>query len=88
MGCFFEGYINKGFFVLYFMIEVLIGLAFIWMIFAIVQDFKSREIANWLNFSLLLFALAIRLFYSIFTGNYDYILFGLVGLGVFFVLGN
>ena len=70
------------------MVIILFILALIWVVFAIVQDFKSREIANWLNFSLIIFALAIRLFYSIFSGDYNYILFGIAGLGIFFILAN
>ena len=68
------------------MVIILIILALIWIVFAVVQDFKYREIANWLSFSLIIFALAIRLFYSIFSNNYNYVLFGLAGLGVFFIL--
>jgi len=70
------------------MIEILTVLAFIWLIFAIVQDFKYREIANWLNFSLAIFAMAARLFYSIFLNNYDYFFFGIFGLAVFFIVGH
>jgi len=70
------------------MIWLLIILALVWIVFAIVQDFKSREVANWLNFSLIIFALAVRLFYSVFSDNYTYILWGLFGLGVFFILGH
>ena len=32
------------------------------MIFAVVQDLKKREIANWVNFSLIIFALGFRFF--------------------------
>lgn len=70
------------------MIDILIILALVWLTFAVIQDFKYREIANWLNFSLIIFAMAIRLFYSIFTNNYTYILFGLFGLGVFFLIAH
>ena len=70
------------------MIEFLVVLGFAWIIAAVVQDLKYREIANWLNFSLIIFAIVFRLFYSIFSGNYDFILMGIFGLGVFFVLGN
>jgi len=67
----------------------LISLGLIWIIFAVVQDLKKREIANWLNFSLVIFALGFRLFYSLF-GEFGYEFFyqGLIGFGVFFLLGN
>jgi Flp pilus assembly protein protease CpaA len=52
---------------------------------------KSREIANWLNFSLIIFALGFRFFYSLFSGtgeDFSFFIQGLIGFGIFFVLGN
>jgi Flp pilus assembly protein protease CpaA len=67
----------------------LILLGFVWILFAVVQDLRKREIANWLNFSLIIFALAFRLFYSLFySSDYTFFLQGLIGFGVFFILGN
>lgn len=67
----------------------LICLALIWMIFAAVEDLKKREIANWVNFSLIIFALGFRFFWSLFSENgFQFFYQGLVGLAVFFVLGN
>ena len=64
-------------------------LAFAWIIFATVQDLRSREIANWLNFSLPIFALGARFFYSLFfAGNLYFFYQGLMGLVLFFILGN
>ena len=73
------------------MLEVifLFSLALVWIIFAVAQDFKTREIANWLNFSLIIFALGFRFFYSLFfAGNFHLFYQGLIGLGIFWVLGN
>lgn len=70
------------------MIEFLVFLGLVWIIAAVIQDFYNREIANWLNFSLIIFAIAYRLFYSIFSNNYMFLVFGLVGLGIFFVVGH
>ena len=65
------------------------SLALAWLIFATVQDIRSREIANWLNFSLVIFALAFRFFYSFFAGgDFNFFLFGLMGFAIFFLLGN
>jgi len=66
---------------------VLIGL--LWILFASFQDLKMREVANWLNFSLIVFVLAIRFFYSLFE-SVDFVFFyqGLIGLGIFLVIGN
>lgn len=64
-------------------------LALIWMVFAAVQDLKKREIANWLNFSLIIFALGFRFFYSLFSlESFGFFYQGLIGLGIFFILGN
>lgn len=64
-------------------------LAIIWIVFATVQDLKKREIANWLNFSLVIFALGFRFFYSLFhSGNFGFFYQGLIGLLIFFILGN
>ena len=73
------------------MLEIIFlwGLALIWIIFATVQDLKSREIANWLNFSLIIFALGFRFFYLLFAEiGFNFFYQGLIGFGIFFLLGN
>ena len=73
------------------MVEVvfLIGLALVFIIFAVVQDLKKREIANWLNFSLVIFALAFRFFWSLFySSNFSFFYQGLLGASIFFLLAN
>ncbi|MCK9595605.1 A24 family peptidase [Candidatus Pacearchaeota archaeon] len=64
-------------------------LAFVYIIFAVIQDLRKREIADWLNFSLIIFALGFRFFYSLFVEE-GFVFFyqGIIGLGIFFVLGN
>lgn len=76
-----------------FQIIFLVVLALVWMTFAIVQDLKKREIANWVNFSLIIFALGFRFFYSLFNGvddgtGFNFFFQGLIGFGIFFILGN
>ncbi len=67
----------------------LLVLALVWIVFAVVQDLRSREVANWLNFSLIIFALGFRFFYSLFSQNsFAFFYQGLIGLGIFFILGN
>jgi len=75
------------------MIEVifLIVLALIFIVFATVQDLKMREVANWLNFSLIIFALGFRFFWSLFSENaagFAFFYQGLIGFGIFLILGN
>ncbi len=66
----------------------LIILGLVWIIGAVLQDLKRREVDNLWNFSLIAFALAYRLAISIFHGNYWFILNGIIGLGIFLILGN
>ncbi|MBU2104326.1 MAG: A24 family peptidase [Nanoarchaeota archaeon] len=71
-----------------FEIIFLVVLALVWLVFASIQDLKKREVANWINFSLIIFALGFRFFYSLFNQNFNFLYQGLIGLGVFFILGN
>lgn len=71
-----------------FEIVFLSVLALIWVIAATIQDNKTTEIANWLNFSLAIFAIGFRLFYSIFSNDFSFLYQGLIGLAIFFVMGN
>lgn len=66
----------------------LIVLALVWIFIAVVQDFRKREVANWLNFSLIAIALAYRAFVSVFFWDYWYIVNGLIGFTIFFILAN
>ncbi len=63
-------------------------LAGIWLVIASVQDIRKTEVANWLTFSLVGFALAYRAFYSAFSSDWRFFYLGVLGLVVFFVLGN
>ncbi len=66
----------------------LIVLAIIWIIGAIIQDLRKREVDNLWNFSLIAFALAYRFAVSIFTSNYLFFINGLLGFLVFLIVGN
>jgi Flp pilus assembly protein protease CpaA len=63
-------------------------MALVFIIFAVVQDLKTREICNWISFALIIFALGFRFFYSLFQENFTFFFSGLIGLGIFFILGN
>jgi len=66
----------------------LIILAFIWIIGAILQDLRRREVDNIWNFSLIAFALAYRLALSINLNNYTFFFNGVFGFLIFLVIGN
>jgi len=67
----------------------LIVLCLIWIAFAVIQDLRKREIANWLNFSLIIFAIVFRFFFSLFSEEgFGFFYQGLIGFAIFFVIGN
>jgi len=66
----------------------LFALALIWTLFASLHDIKKREVANWLNFSLIAFALSYRALYSISIKNYQFLFLGLAGLVIFTILAH
>jgi Flp pilus assembly protein protease CpaA len=63
---------------------LIIGL--IWIIIAVIQDLRKREIANWWNFSLIAIGLVYQAAISVYTGNYFHLLYGVMGFAIFFVL--
>jgi Flp pilus assembly protein protease CpaA len=65
----------------------LILLAGVWLAFATACDFRKREIPDWVSFSLIAFSLAYRAFVSI-LGWQDFFTPGIVGLAIFFVIGE
>lgn len=66
----------------------LICLALIWLVIASYLDLKKREIPNWLNFSLIIFALSYRAFYAYAFSDFSFLFYGLIGFGIFFLLAN
>ncbi len=65
----------------------LFGLALIWVVFAVVQDLRTREIANWLTFSLVAFVLAYRAVYALAFDDIYFFVYGFFGILFFVVLG-
>ncbi len=65
----------------------LLVLGMLWVLFATLQDLKTNEVANWVNFSLIIFALGFRFFYDFFENSTQNV-FGtlLVFLITFFIL--
>lgn len=66
----------------------LIILGLVWIIGAVLQDLRRREVDNLWNFSLIGFAIAYRASVSIYSGDYWFLLNGILGLFIFFILGN
>lgn len=66
----------------------LIFLGLIWIIGAVIQDLRKREVDNIWSFSLIAFALAYRSFASVYANDYWFILNGIIGFFIFLILGN
>lgn len=62
-------------------------LALVWSFFASITDFKTREVPNWISYTLIVFAVTYRIFYSLYTSNYLFTLYGLIGIFIFVFLG-
>lgn len=68
------------------MFLIVLGLA--WIIGAVMQDAKRREVDNIWNFSLVAIALLYRAFLSVFYSDYWFFVNGLIGFGFFYVVAN
>jgi Flp pilus assembly protein protease CpaA len=66
---------------------ILLGLAILILLISSIYDIKTREVPDNLSIGLIIAALVIRAAYSIITGEWNYLLFGLLALGIMFVIG-
>jgi Flp pilus assembly protein protease CpaA len=66
----------------------IITIGFLWICAASIFDIRTKEVPNWLNFTLIAIVLAFRTFYSVQTSNYTIIVSGLIGLAVFTIIAN
>ena len=58
------------------------------LIFASIADIKTREIPNWLTYSLITSGLSLRFLYSITYNYWGYFLYAILSLAIFFLLAN
>lgn len=69
------------------MIAIIISsIVLIALIIASITDIKTREVPDWLNFSLVALGLGVRLIWSLATDNYSFILSGCIGFIFFFLI--
>jgi Flp pilus assembly protein protease CpaA len=64
----------------------LFAVGLVWAAFASVQDIKTKEVANWLNFSLVFIGLFFRLAVWMSGGDAGYFVNGLASFAMFFCL--
>ena len=70
------------------MLEIILAsIIIIALLIGSITDIRTREVPDWLNFSLVPLGLGIRLIYSLAVGDYSFVIAGLIGFAVFFVLG-
>jgi len=65
---------------------VLVVVGLVWLITAVICDIRTKEIPDWLNFSLIAMALGIRGIGAISMMDYMYFVWGLIGFAIFFVI--
>ncbi|MFH1376111.1 MAG: A24 family peptidase [Candidatus Woesearchaeota archaeon] len=66
----------------------LLIIAFVWLIIATVTDIKTKEIPNWINYSLIIVALVTYSLISIKSNSITPILFSIITGAAFFILGS
>ena len=65
----------------------LLALGLLWVLFATFQDLKTNEVANWVNFSLIIFALGFRFFWGLFEkSNQNFLGIVFIFLITFFIV--
>ncbi len=67
---------------------IILIITIIWLSIATISDIKTKEVPNWINYSLIIIALTIYSFKSIHYHTFKPILQSLIGLGVFAILGT
>ncbi len=53
---------------------------------ALITDIKTREVPNWITYSLIFIGLGLRTLYSVIYSNFMLLLYGLAGFAAFFLL--
>lgn len=66
----------------------LLLIALIYLIIATIFDVKTKEVPDWLSFSLIAIALFSNLLYSLISDEWNYIIYSLLGLLVSFLFGS
>ena len=65
---------------------LLLAIAFIVLVIGTITDIKTREVPDWINFSLISSGLGIRLIYSSITFDWTFFIHGLLGLIVVVII--
>jgi len=66
---------------------ILLSIAFVALVVATITDIKTREVPDWVNYSIIFSGIGLRLLYSAITSEWIFLLEGLAGLALFVGLG-
>jgi len=66
--------------------SILMLIVLIALIVGSYTDFKTREVPDWLNYSLIFMGLGLRLIFSMVYWDLDFIIEGMLGFGAFFII--
>ncbi len=67
---------------------VIFSIALIWISAATLFDIKTKEVPDWLSFSLIAIGIFVNLFYSLYEGIYINLLYSFMGFLFCFLFGN
>lgn len=65
---------------------ILVAVAIIWLVAASISDIKTKEVPDWLSYSLIIIAFTLIFLKSYYLLQYSLILYSLVGFLIFFLL--
>ncbi len=65
---------------------LLLGVGLFGLIVGSITDIQKREVADWVNYFLIFSGIALRLIFSIYTGQWDFFGFGMLGLIIFTII--
>lgn len=68
--------------------ELLYFIALAWILFATFQDLKTREVANWLNYSLIAIGLIGKAILSVSQENWKIFAFAVIGFAFYYGIAN
>lgn len=66
----------------------LISIVLVWLIFATLSDIKTKEIPNWLNFSLIIFSILVYSLISLKSKSVFPLLYSVITFITFFIIGS
>jgi len=67
---------------------ILLIILIVYLIIASITDIKTKEVPDWLSYSLIIIAFAIKAIHSVLYKEPIYFLYGLLGFGIFFGIAN